>query len=79
MDKRKLALQEFLNDTVTRLELGLYTWRGKYYEVLPYKELLKRGGWSGFIKWTYKNVLFGIRELSDATRKKHFPFSNIVN
>ena len=69
---RKKALELFLNDSVTELKLGCYEWKGKYYEVLPYKKILQRGGWSGFVKLYHGNRTLGMRELTEQTLKRYY-------
>jgi hypothetical protein len=67
---RQQALEEFLNDNVVKLATGLYTWRGKYYEVLTYTKTLKRHNWSQFI--TIEGG-YRMREASLDIIKKYYP------
>jgi len=72
-NNRQKALEEFLNDHVNKLALGVYEWRGNYYEVLPYSVTQSRHNWSGFIKQAYREKVFMIREASDEILKKYYP------
>lgn len=71
---RKKVLELFLNDEVSQLKIGLFLWRGIYYEVIPYKEILKdkTRKASHFIKIKVGKTLYGIRELSENTLKRHY-------
>lgn len=72
---RKRALESFLNNPVTTLETGLYRWEDIIYEVKPYDKILnkKYGHGAGqYIKWTYKGILFGIREMSLKMIEKYY-------
>lgn len=67
---RQQALETFLNDEVERKALSLYFWRGKYYEVLTYRQTLKRHNWSQFV------TLAGgwkMREASEEIVNKYYP------
>ena len=67
---RQQALEAFLNDEVERLALSVYKWRGKYYEVLTYRQTLKRHNWSQFV------TLAGdwrMREANEYIIKKYYP------
>ena len=68
MDLRQKALADFLNDMPEKIELGFYQWRGHCYQVLPYKKIKTRVGKghnvNQFVILTYRNKLYGVRELS---------------
>lgn len=68
--ERQRALENFLGDKVTPLALGLYLWRGKYYEVLPYTLVLKRHNWSQFVRLQGD---FRMREASLDIVKEYYP------
>lgn len=72
-NNRQKALEEFLNDEVQKLALGVYIWRGKYYEVLPYERTLKRHNWSGFVRAHLDDKIFMIREASDEVLNRYYP------
>lgn len=67
---RQQALEEFLNDSVEKLAVGLFKWRGRYYEVLPYRMTLKRHNWSQFVRL---GEGFMMREASNEIIKKYYP------
>lgn len=73
---RQQALEFFLNDKVERKALGLYLWRGKYFEVLTYQKTLKRHNWSQFVTIAggYK-----MREASEEIIKKYYPKVVLTN
>jgi hypothetical protein len=68
--KRQQSLETFLNDKVRRLALGLYEWRGHYYEVVTYQMTLRRHNWSQYIRLDER---FSMREMSEAMIKKYYP------
>lgn len=75
---RKRALESLVNNPVIKLETGLYRWGDIIYEVKPYDKILtkKYGHGAGqYIKWTYKGILFGIREMSLKMIEKYYPQS----
>lgn len=72
MDRQK-ALEEFLNSGVEKLALGLYLWRGKYYEVLPSRLTTVRHNWSGFVRLEHKGKVWMMREASDDVLKRYYP------
>lgn len=64
---RRRALGDFINDLPKKVKGDIYEWRGKLYQVKPYKDILvkKYGhGASQYIKWMYKGELYGIKEFS---------------
>lgn len=67
---RQQALEAFLNDEVEKKALSLYFWRGRYYEVLPYRTTLKRHNWSQFVGI---GEGFMMREASKEIIKKYYP------
>lgn len=67
---RQQALEAFLNDEVERKALSLYFWRDRYYEVLTYRQTLKRHNWSQFV--TIPGG-FKMREASEDIIKKYYP------
>lgn len=71
---RKKILEEFLNDSVYKLHINLYSWRGILYEIMPYKQILrnKKLKASHFVKHLSGKTLYGIREISPETYKKHY-------
>jgi hypothetical protein len=70
MTHTQQTLEDFLNSPVRELRKGIYTWHEKYYQVVVYKTLLKKGGWSQYIKYRYKGKLYGIRELTEPMLEK---------
>lgn len=72
MDRQK-ALEEFLGDKVEKLALGLYSWRGKYYEVLPSRLTTIRHNWSGFVRLERGKKVWMMREASDEIVMKYYP------
>lgn len=70
----KKALEEFLNDKIIKIKMGLYFWRGMYYEVLPYSKILKSRTTKAdhFLKYTYRGTVYGIRELSKSLLLKRY-------
>lgn len=70
---RQKCLEEWLNSDVVKLALGLYLWRGRYYEVLPHSLTIKRHNWSGFIRRSYKKKTYMVREASDDIVKQYYP------
>lgn len=77
MITRKQILEDFLNDKVEAVkpfEKQLFFWRGMYYEVIPYKDILKdkTRKASHFIKRISGHTLYGLRELSGGTLTKHY-------
>jgi len=73
---RQKVLESFLNDKVEKVPpfKTLFYWRTIFYEVFPYKEILKDGTRkaSHFIKWIAGDTLYGIREMSDLTLRIHY-------
>lgn len=61
---RQKALENFVNDKVeTTPNKTLFIWRGRVYQVLPYKQIRSFGSREDhFIKWTFKQYVYGIRE-----------------
>lgn len=66
---KQKVIEEFLNDSVTKLKSGLFEWRGRYYEVKYFKQILKDHQASHFIKINHKNRTYGVREVSEALLK----------
>lgn len=66
------VLEDMLNDSVDKIESGVYFWQSRFYQVIYYPLLLrnKKLKASHFIKWEYKGKTFGIRELSEKLLKK---------
>ena len=72
-DLRKLALQDFINDEPETKELGIYFWRGKTYQVMPYLQMQTRGMKAdSFIKHKYGNKTYAIREMSEQLLKNYY-------
>lgn len=69
MDKIEV-LTDFLNDRPTKIQSGIFEWRGRYYQVIYYGKISKISKPDHFIKWTYKGKLYGIREMSKKLLKK---------
>ena len=73
---RKKVLEEFLNDKVEQVLpfSQLFFWRGIFYEVIPYKEILKDDTRkaSHFVKYVTGKTLYGIREMSDLALSRHY-------
>jgi len=70
---RQQVLADFLNEPdIVKLALGLYSWRGISYEVLPYSLTIKRHNWSGFIRYMYKGNVYCIREATNDMIKKYY-------
>jgi len=67
------ALEEFLGDKVERLALGLFLWRGKYYEVLPSRLTTVRHNWSGFVRLQHGKKVWMMREASEEIIHKYYP------
>lgn len=63
---RKQALEDFLNDVVeTTPNPNIFLWRGKAYQVLPYKQIRVLGSREDhFIKYQYRKYIYGIREFN---------------
>ena len=71
---RQKAIENLLNDDVQKIVLGLYLWRNKYYEVLPYSLVYKRHNWNSFIKIKFNNKIYMMREASDDVIQKYYPY-----
>jgi hypothetical protein len=69
---RKKALEDFLNDSVEVIQLGLYKWREIHYEVIPRSLALKRHNWSGFVRKEFRGRSYMIREASKETIQKYY-------
>jgi hypothetical protein len=63
---KQKALEKFLNDEVTitaNSPEGIFMWRDKMYQVLPYKQIRKHGSREDhFIKIKMGRHVYGIRE-----------------
>jgi hypothetical protein len=66
---RKQVLESFLNDKVESVPpfTTLFLWHRIFYEVFPYKEILKDDSRKAdhFVKWFAGDILYGIREVSE--------------
>ena len=69
-NSRQQALEEFLNDSVEKLAVGLFKWHGRYYEVVPHHYTLRRHNWSQFVTISGG---FRMREASEEIIKKYYP------
>lgn len=70
---RQKCLEEMVNSDVVSKALGLYLWRDKYYEVLPYGLTLQRHNWSGFVRRHHKGKTWMVREASEKIIKQYYP------
>lgn len=63
-----------LNDDVIELKMGLFAWRGLYYEVIPYKKIKKDKSTrvDHFVKYMGGRTLYGIREISKSLILKRY-------
>lgn len=72
-DLRKKMLEEFLNDEVTTIRYGLYTWHEKHYQVIARKQITRYGmSVDSFILRDFAGRKYGIREMSDSLMKKWY-------
>ena len=75
MTRRKI-LEEFINDKVQTVPpfKSLFYWRGIFYEIIPYKQILRDSSRkaSHFVKYIGGQTLYGIREMSDDALKTHY-------
>ena len=72
IDIRQKALQDMLGQRVNKIQLGLYSWAGIIYEVLPPNKVKARHNWSGFVKHTFGKRTFYIREASEFVINKYY-------
>lgn len=78
---RQKVLETFINDKVEKINNSVYFWRVGYYEIIPYKQILKDQTLkaSHFVKYEAGGILYGIRELSLKVKEKRYPIDLIAD